>query len=540
MRPAGWTALLARLRLFGARARVAAETRRELEMHREMLAERYTRAGMTAGDARRAADRQMGNLTMVAEDVYTMNGVAMLDGAARDLRYALRQMRRSPGFSAVVIVTLALGIGGTTAVFSVVHAVLLAPLPYARPGQLVRLYQMEPGKPDTRGVLAATHFSFVRDHAASFEDMAAMSLYSETGADLVREGRARRLRTLRVAGGYFSTLNVPLLIGSGFHRKDESGTRRVVLSEATWRAEFAADPSIVGSTVHLSGVAYEVVGIATGAFVDPLAGNVDAWEPYPLARDLEPENTSLSAVARLRNGVDVERASSELATLSGAMRDKWPGARKSRIVAVPLHEDIVAGARGPLRLLGLAVLLVLVVASVNVANLVLARAAGRVHEFAVRSALGSGRGRLARQLLVESLVLAALGGILGLLLAAGGVALLVRLGQDALPRVGEISFDPVVLAFAALATGATAVACGIVPALHAPEDLIEPRAGDNRRARSRARASPCDAAGARGRPREEPRTFRAGPDGGVRGRRADARDARPLRSAGLRRAAAHA
>ena len=465
MRRPAVTAWFARLGFAWARNRLAAETRRELATHLDLLTERYIRAGMTADEARAAAHRRMGNVTIVAEDVYGMNGIAPLDGVIQDLHYAGRQIRHSPGFSAVVVATLALGIGGTTAVFSVVHGVLLAPLPYDRPGQLVRFYQIEPGKPDSRNVLSAVHFGFIRDHATSFDDMAAIYLYAETGADLVISGRAHRIRILRVTSGYFATLGAQLLNGPGFDRSDEAGTRRVVLSEAAWRTHFDGDPSIVGRVIHLSGEPYEVVGIAPGGLNDPIGGSVDAWTPYGLSRDTEPENNSLTAIGRLRVGIDLDRTRSELAALSGAMKDRWPDARRSAMIAVPLQEDLVVGAKSPLHLLLIAVALVLLIASVNVANLVLVRAAGRVHEFALRSALGSGRGRLARQLFVESLVLAGLGGALGLLLAASGVKALRRLGQDALPRIGEVGFDPVVLAFAVLTTATTAIVCGVAPAL---------------------------------------------------------------------------
>ncbi len=208
-----------------------------------------------------------------------------------------------------------------------------------------------------------------------------------------------------------------------------------------------------------------MVGIAPGDFVDPIAGDVDGWVPYNLAKDTYEENNSLTAVGRLRNGVGLEQGLAELATLTLPLRERWPAARRSAIVALPLQEDLVAAARGPLHLLLLAVGLVLLVACVNVANLVLVRATGRVQEFAIRSALGSGRGRLARQLLVESLLLAGLGGLLGLDLAGLGIRLLRALGRDALPRLDEVGFDPVVLGFAVLTTAVTAVACGVAPAL---------------------------------------------------------------------------
>ena len=459
------TTWFARLGFAWARNRLAAETRRELEMHRDLLVERYVRSGMSPDAARTAACRQMGNTTLVAEDVYSMNGLALIDGVRQDLRYALRQLPRSPGFAAIVVATLALGIGGTTAVFSAVQAVLLAPLPYQEPGQLVRLYQQEPGKPETRNVMAGTHFTFLRDRSASFEDMAALDTYGETGLDLVSDGRAHRLRVLRVTSGYFTTLASSPQQGQGFDRDDESGTRRIVLSEATWRTRFASDRAVIGRTIQLSGQPFEVVGIAARGFEDPIVSGVDAWVPYSLARDTYEENNSLSAVARLRNGISLQQAGAELAMLSLPMKERWPASRFSEIIAVPLQADLVAPARGPLHLLLVAVGLVLLVACVNVANLVLVRATGRVQEFAIRSALGSGRGRLARHLLMESVVLAALGGVLGLMLAVNGIALLRRLGRDALPRLDEIGLDPIVLGFAALVTVVTAVGCGVAPAL---------------------------------------------------------------------------
>jgi putative ABC transport system permease protein len=383
----------------------------------------------------------------------------------QDLRYALRQVRRNPGFSAVVIATLALGIGGTTAVFSVLQAVLIAPLPYEQPGQLVRFYQQEPDKAGTKHYLTGAHFAMLREHAASFEGIAALANYSEAGRDLVKDGRAQRLRVLQVTSDYFSTLRSGAMLGPGFDRGDEAGSRRVVLSRDLWRSRFNADSTVIGATVHLSGEPHEVVGVAPPGFEDPMVGIVDAWLPYRLARDRDPENNSLSAIGRLRSGVSLDHARAELASVSGAMKDRWPAPRLSAVVAVPLQADLVAPARGPLHLLFVAVGLVLLVACVNVANLVLARASGRVHEFAVRSALGSGSRRLVRQMLVESLVLASLGGLLGLVLATVMVRALLALGGEAIPRLDEVGFDPIVLGFAALVTLATAVVSGVAPAL---------------------------------------------------------------------------
>jgi putative ABC transport system permease protein len=391
-----------------------------------------------------------------------------------ELRYACRQIRHNLGFSAVVAATLALGIGGTTAVFSVTHAVVLAPLPYAEPGQLVRIYQQEPGSPSARAGVSAPHFRTLREQAASFTDVTARYLREDLGLDLSSPaGDGQRLRTLLVTSDYFRTLRAEPFIGPGFQLDDEAGAagddrvgaRRVVLSNAVWRTRFSGDASIVGRTIRLSAEAYEVVGVAPAGFEDPVAGVVDAWLPYNLTRDTLTQNYSLTVLGRVRTGVSLDQAAAELAVMSQAMKERWPEVRASSLWARPLQEDVVASSRGLVQVLGIAVGLVLLVACVNVANLVLVRATARAHEFAVRAALGSSHSRLARQLLVESLVLAVFGGIAGLGLAALGVKVLRTLGQEALPRLGSVGFEPVVLAFAAVVTIATALICGVLPAL---------------------------------------------------------------------------
>jgi putative ABC transport system permease protein len=393
----------------------------------------------------------------------------------QDLRYAVRQVRRSPGFSAVVIATLAVGIGGATAVFSATHAVLLAPLPYAQPGQLVRLYQQEPDNPATRTGVSAPHFRTLRDEAASFVAVAARYFREDMGLDISDGGHPERLRVLLVTSNYFRTLRADPFLGPGFRIEDEAGApgddrtgaRRLVLSDRIWRARFNRDPSIVGQTIRLSAEPYEVAGVAPPGFEDPVAGAVDAWLPYNLTRDTMTQNYSLTVVGRVRTGSTITEALAELAILSGSMKRRWPEVRASSIIAVPLQEDVGAPSRHLLQVLLAAVALVLLAACANVANLVLVRATGRAQEFAVRAALGSGSGRLARQLMVEILVLAGFGGLAGLAVASLAVTALQRLGRDALPRIDAIDLDPVVLVFAGVVTVGTALACGVIPALRA-------------------------------------------------------------------------
>jgi putative ABC transport system permease protein len=455
------------------RQRLADETRREFETHLELLVDRYVCEGMTPEEAHAAARRQFGNVTRHREEIYEMNGIRFVDGLTQDLRYAFRQLRHGPGFSAVVVGTLAVGIGGTTAVFSVMHAVLLAPLPYAQPDQIVRIYQEEPGKPDTRRAMSAPQFRMVRNEAALFADVGARYVREDLGLDLSKDSDGQRLRILMVTSDYFRTLRSEQFRGPGFQiadekaatREDRSGARRVVLSNTVWRARFNGDPSLIGTTIRLSAEPYEVAGVAPPGFQDPIAGAVDAWVPYDLDGDTLSQNNSLAVFGRLRTGVGIEQALSELAVLSESTKQRWPEAKASSIVALPLQQDVAAPSRNLLQLLVIAVGLVLLVACVNVANLVLVRATGRVHEFAVRAALGSSRGRLARQLMIESAVLAGFGGIAGLAMAALGVNVLQTLGRDALPRLDSVGFNTVVLLFAAVVTMATALACGVMPAL---------------------------------------------------------------------------
>jgi predicted permease len=480
-----WSALRAavsRLAFALARRRLDDEARLEIDAHLELLTERYVAQGLSRDAAWLAARRQFGSVLALRQEVHEMNGIGWLERLVGDVRDALRQVRRGPGFAAVVALTLGMGIGGATAVFSVVQAVLLEPLPYQEAGRLVRLHQQQPGRPDTRDVVAATHFGFVREHASSFDDVAALAHYSEAGLDLVTPRGAERIRVLPVSSGYFETLRAPLALGRGFDRDDEAPTRRVILGDGVWRTYFDADPSIVGTTIRLSAEAYEVAGVAPPGFVDPFAPDVAAWVPYRIARDTYEENNSLTMIGRLREGIDLGQAQAELDSLSPPMRERWPAAQKSAFVAAPLQEELVSRARGPLQLVFGAVALVLLIACVNVANLTLVRASGRVHEFALRAALGSGRGRLVRQLLVESLVFAGLGGLVGLAFADAGIRVLKQLGRDALPRLDDVGLDPAVLAFALSATALTAVVFGTIPALR----LAGVAPGDSLRQQSRS------------------------------------------------------
>ncbi len=403
----------------------------------------------------------------------------MLDTLRQDLRYALRQIRSHPGFSAIVILTLALGIGANTAMFGVVDAVLLRSLPYPEASRLVILQ----GHKEGIGNEAASVPDYLdwKAQSRSFSDMSAF-----TGGSLnltSDDGRPpERIIGARVSADFFRTLGVAPALGRGFTAaEDQAGAARVVvLSRALWRDRFGADRALVGKAITLDGEPYTVVGIAAPGFQFP--SWAQAWTPVaaqPGAPGQERRSDFLGVIGRLGPGVSLEAARSDMNAIAGRLERQYPATNTGWGVAVtPLRDRIVGDVRPALLILLGAVGLVLLIACANVANLLLARGAARGREMALRAALGAGRGRLVRQMLVESLVLSLLGATLGTLLAWWGTRGLVGLDPGALPRTGEVRIDGTVLLFALGTALVTAVLFGLVPALRVTgsdlrRDLVE-------------------------------------------------------------------
>jgi putative ABC transport system permease protein len=388
----------------------------------------------------------------------------------QDVRYGLRAMRANVGFTAVAVVALALGVGANTAIFSVVNAVLLRPLQYPNAARIVAIQELnETGR---RVQTTPANFLDWRAQNTVFEHLAA--IYART-ANLAAGEEAERIDLAMTSADFFEVFGVRPAAGRFFRAEEERAGHDpvVVIGSNLWRRRFGADPGIVGQSITLDGRAYTVVGVAPDGFRYP--DRTEAWVP-PFARvptpseQMNPESVRgfgfLSAVALLKPGATLERARVEMEAVTSRLRQQYPDSNNKRFNrVVTLHEHLVGESSRALLLLLGAVALVLLIACANVANLLLARAAGRQKEMAVRVALGATRLRLVRQLLVESVLLALLGGAAGLLLGWWGVDLLKGLLPSEFPRLADIGVDPRVLGFTLLVSCATGVAFGLAPAL---------------------------------------------------------------------------
>jgi putative ABC transport system permease protein len=398
-----------------------------------------------------------------------------MENFVRDLRYAARMLAKSPGFTAAAVVCLALGIGATSAVFSVVDAVLLRALPYSDPDRLVMIWSS--GTFSDRQPSSGAELLDYQELTGTFENVsgAVLSFLNLTGLD-----EPERVAVGKVSPGLLKTLGAPLQQGRAFDETEDREGRQLVavLTDGYFRRRFGGDPAVVGRQIQLSGDSYTVIGVLAPEF-DLRLGAQPPQILIPLvldpARRHMREFRALTLLGRLGSGVTLERAQAEMEAVGNRFRSDYPNAydRDWKLTLVPLQEDLVRDVRGGLLVLLAAVALVLVIACVNVANLTLARATARDKEVALRTALGAGRGGLIRQFLVESLLLAVVGGVLGLMLAWWALRVLVVLAADRLPRAGEIGLDLPGVLFTLGITVATGLAFGLVPALKASRTHLQ-------------------------------------------------------------------
>jgi putative ABC transport system permease protein len=468
--------LLSRVRATLRRSRLDDELDDEFREHLAMLQERFVRNGMDPSDAFYAARRQFGGVIQVKEALMERSALPLADVLLTlfaDLRRAFRAMSRTPSFAVAVVSVLALGIGASTTIFSIVNAVLLRALPFEEPERLVRIFTRTPGPGARLFELSPGKFYDWQRDAKSFEGMAMYQCCGFRELALTGTSTARTVHATAVSAGFFEVVRARPALGRVFRQEEDTpgGRYVVILSDRFWKTEFGGNPDVIGRTAKLNDEAYTIVGVMpAGASVASWTGMAsDVWVPLALTDEQRAArgNHNRYGVARLTRGVGLAQAQAEMDAISARLAplskfdDGW-GA-----VVIPMQEEIVGNSRTMLLLLLGAVGLVLLIACANVGNLLFTRALSRRKEIAIRFALGAGRGRVFQQLLTEALLLAAGGGALGLLLAYGTLTSVSTLLAGQVPRAEEISIDERVLLFAVGVSMLTGVLAGTLPGVRA-------------------------------------------------------------------------
>jgi putative ABC transport system permease protein len=475
-------ALWPRLRgLFGDR-KANQDLDDEIEAHLRLLIERYIRQGMTEKEAAWAARSQFGNVTLLKEANREMRGIRFIDTFFQDARYGLWMLRRNPGFTFVAVLTLALGIGANTAIFSIVNAVLLKPLPYYDPQRLVYVTGISYATGKKGGGNGREELSGAADYIhwkAESKTFDHLVLFDPGQIYLTGRSEPEQLDCVRTTANFFPALGVTPQLGRAFTPEEDrpGGDPVVILSHALWQRRFGGDTTIIGQSVTLAGRSRQVIGVMPPGFKFLSKADVLLPRALNVQQVLAEEGIRFwgNFIGRLKSGVSVEQAQSELDTiLQRIQQANQNHLYADRALVMPLSERLVGNLRLGLLVLFGAVTFILLIACANVANLMLARGAMRQREMAIRAAIGAGRGRLIRQLLTESLLLSVLGGLAGFLLAMLGIKMLIQLVPDDLAHLKNIGVDGTALSFTFLAILLTGIIAGIIPALQASQvDLNE-------------------------------------------------------------------
>ena len=470
-----------RLRSSFANAHEDRELETEMAAHIELAIEENLKRGMPAEEARRSAMIRFGGLEQAKQHHREARGLprfgAVVESVLQDVRFGWRTLRKKPTFTAVAVLTLALGVGANTAIFSIVNAVLLRSLPYRDPDRLVRIFFNNPGIGMRDVLFSVPELEDLRNRSGVFEDV---STIGGGSVNLTGASHPERLEFVVSHPNYFSMLGATPQIGRLFGPQDFAlgFATAAVISDGLWRRSYGADANVLGRTLHLDNDPYTIVGVLPPEFRHPgptISGNVEVFLTAGFSADPVPtpaRGTRFmpAAIGRLKPGITLGQAQARLTAMANQLRNDfptdYPAQSKWTIEIKPLQETLVGNVRPMLLVLQGAVILIVFIVSLNIANLLLARASGREQEMAVRLALGATRGRMIRQMLTESMLLSVIGGFAGVMTAVGTLGFILRFVPSNIPRLSEVRIDWVVLAFALLISIVTGLVFGLAPALH--------------------------------------------------------------------------